>query len=269
MEVAGFIIGTSGLISVAQMCVKVARIIGGMKTFHEETATLYAIYEFEYVRFNLWITQVLRIPISFPDLQDLSLENAELPTTLTTDSPIDLRAPLHNALNEFKKILTSVVALLEKYGATDLSLRRRAGFRTKIYKEGGQEAIQALLTEFKNWNDRLEDIVESRLRSTLISNMQTRVLASASTSQQLRTIEAASASLHPALSNEAAFRLHLLEIEGQRVGNTNDSYVPAEEVSPRRAPVTKSGDLRTFGRWSKSGQPSRRLSVDPVRSYVY
>jgi len=158
---------------------------------------------------------------------------------------------------------------LEKYGAADLSFRRRAGFSTKIYKEGGQEAIQALLTELKNWNDRLEGIVESRLRSTLISNMQTHVLASASSTEQLRTIKAASASLHPALSNEATFRLHLLEIEERGAANTNNLYVPAEEVNPRQAPVTKNRHLRTFGRWTKSGLPTRMILSDARKSFRY
>jgi hypothetical protein len=261
MELAALVIGTSGLISVAQMCVKAAGVIHGMRTFREETASLYAIYGFESVRLNLWITQVLRVPISVEEIQSLSLEDAELPTVLTSDSPIDLRAPLHNALNEVKKILTAVAGLLEKYGATDVSLRRRAGFRTKVYKEGGQEAIQALLTEFKNWNDRLEGIVESRLRSTLVANMQIHVLASASTPEQLRTIEVASRSLHPALSNEAAFRQRLLAIESLGTDNRNDLKASAEEIIPRRAPPTKDGNMRVFGRLIKSGTASRMSTM--------
>jgi predicted DNA-binding protein YlxM (UPF0122 family) len=253
MEVAGLVIGTSGLISVAQMCIKAAQIIGGIKTFREETTTLFAVYEFEYVRLNLWITQVLRISVSIDDLKDLSLEDTELPTVLTSDSPIDLRMPLHNALNEVKKILISVKLLLEQYGATDLSLKKRAGFKTKIYKEGGQETIQTLLKAFKDWNDRLEGVVESRLRSTLISNMQVHVLASASTTQQLQTIEVASRSLHPHLSSQASFRQNLIAIENQSSSSTLN--VGAEELEPCRAPRMKADNLRAFGWRTKAGTP--------------
>ncbi|CZR66279.1 uncharacterized protein PAC_16180 [Phialocephala subalpina] len=259
MEVASFVIGTSGLISVAQMCIKAAQIVDGMKTFREETATLFAVYQFEYVRFNLWITQVLRVPVSIDDLQNLSLKDAEIPAILTSESPVDLRLPLHNALNDVKRILMVVGDLLEKYGAKDKkpSVKARIAFRTRVYREGGKESLLALLTEFKNWNDRLEGIVESRLRSTLISNMQVHVLASASTVEQLQTIEVASSSLHPALSNEAAFRRNLLEIEAQSSTAWFNLRKPAEDVSPRRAPTTKDGDLKALGRLARSGTTSQ------------
>ena len=161
--------------------------------------------------------------------------------------------PLHNALNEVKKILISVKVLLEQYGATDLSLKKRAGFKTKIYKEGGQETIQTLLKAFKDWNDRLEGVVESRLRSTLISNMQVHVLASASTTQQLQTIEVASRSLHPHLSSQASFRQNLITIENQSSSSTLN--VGAEELEPCRAPRMKADNLRAFGWRTKAGTP--------------
>lgn len=119
-----------------------------------------------------------------------------------------------------------------EYSATDLPLKKRVGFKTKVYKEGGQEAIEGLLREFKNWNDRLEGVVESRLRSTLISNMQVHVLASASTTQQLHTIEVASRSLHPGPSSQASFRQSLIEIETQSSNSTHDPRVPIQEVDP-------------------------------------
>ncbi|KAG4435152.1 hypothetical protein IFR05_009352 [Cadophora sp. M221] len=259
MEAFGLALGTSGLISVAQMCIKIAQVVNGMKRFREETATLFVVFEFEYVRLNLWITQVLRIPVSIDDLKNLSLEDAELPTVLTSDSPIDLRMPLHNALNEVKKILTSLQLLLEEYSATDLPLKKRVGFKTKVYKEGGQEAIETLLREFKNWNDRLEGVVESRLRSTLISNMQVHVLASASTTQQLHTIEVASRSLHPGLSSQASFRQSLMEIETRSSNSTQDSRVQIGEVKPRRAPPAKNDNLRIFGSLEKPGSPELKV----------
>ncbi|KAH7305612.1 hypothetical protein BKA65DRAFT_601940 [Rhexocercosporidium sp. MPI-PUGE-AT-0058] len=259
MDVFGIVLGTSGLISVAQMCIKVAQVVNGMKTFREETATLFVIFEFEYVRLNLWITQVLHIPVSINDLKNISLEEAELPTVLTRDSPIDLRMPLHNALNEVKKILTSLQALLEQYSSVDVPLKKRVGFKTKIYKEGGQEAIEGLLREFKNWNDRLEGVVESRLRSTLVSNMQVHVLASATTTQQLHTIEVASRSLHPGLSSQASFRQSLIEIETRSLSCTQDSRVSVEEVEPRRAPREKNDNLRIFGTLMKFGLPDQKV----------
>jgi hypothetical protein len=268
-EIVGLIIGTSGLITVAQVCLKAAHIIEVMKTFREETSTLYAVYRFEQARLSLWITQVLRVSVTTEQLQNLSLTDIEIPTILTDESPIDLRVPLQTALNEIKKILTHVATLLTKYGASDISLRSRAGFWTKIYKEGGKEAIQALLTEFKNWNDGLDGIVESRLRNTLIARMQVHVLALADTPQQLAIIEIASETLYPAISTEASFRRRLLDIRYQQAGTELNLRVPPDDVNPRDAPRTINGKLkmRRYGRLTTSNGSSSKLIPDIYQAW--
>ncbi|KAL2075126.1 hypothetical protein VTL71DRAFT_68 [Oculimacula yallundae] len=258
-EAIGLALGTTGLISVAQMCIKVAQVVKGMKQFREETTTLFATYEFEYVRLNLWVTQVLGVSVSYDDLKDLNLADAELPSMLSGDAQIDLRAPLHNALNEVKRILVSLVGLLEKYRATEVSVPRRAGFKTKIYKDGGQEAIESLLREFKSWNDRLEGVLESRLRSILISNMQVQILAAASTPEQLHTIELASRSSHPALNNQVLFRQSLIEIESRDMTDARNLHVSAAHIEPRRAPREKNNNLREMGILTKSGSAEERI----------
>ncbi|KAL6409932.1 putative Ankyrin repeat and kinase domain containing 1 [Ilyonectria robusta] len=232
MEVAAFIIGTSGLISVAQTCLQVARAIDGVKTFREESASLYAEYSFEQVRLTLWISHVLGVTYSPLAIETLQLGDEQLPSMLT---------------------------LVEKYGATtgtgatasatdkDVSFVRRAMFQTKIYKDGGADEIQKLLVRFKDWNDRLDGIVESRMRHHLVSNMHVRLLSSAVTDQQLEVIQHAAQGPHPTLSEEAAFRRGLLSIEQRPGGRVSNLRVRPGDISPNSPPVNNGWNLRKMG----------------------
>ncbi|KAL5608427.1 hypothetical protein FOBRF1_008924 [Fusarium oxysporum] len=259
MEVAAFVIGTSGLISVAQTCLQVARAIDGVKSFREESASLYAEYNFEQVRLTLWISHVLGVTYSPLAIETLQLGDRQLPSMLTSASPINLQAPLQSALDEIVNILKKLNRLVEKYGTTTgtraidsvtgkkISFMRRAIFQTKIYKEGGADEIQKLLGRFKGWNDRLDGIVESRMRHHLVSNMHMRLLSSAVTDQQLEVIEQAAQRPHPALSEEAAFRRGLLSIEQRPDGRVSNLRVWSGDISPKSPPMNSGGNLRKMG----------------------
>jgi hypothetical protein len=257
MDVVSLVIGTAGLITVAQGCLQAARVIDGIKEFKEETAPLYAEYNFEQVRLTLWMSQVLGVKYSPVQLDTLHIGENQLPSMLTSDSPINPHLPLQNALVEVRTILGKLNEELQKYGArinetgtaarSGVSLRRRATFQTKIYKEGGKDEIQKLLKRFKEWNDRLDGIVDSRMRHILISNMHTQLLLAAQSSQDLRLIQQVAQVNHPSLSNDASFRLDLRSLEEQP-NRPSGLRVLASSITPYTIPDSRDGNLRRIGR---------------------
>lgn len=254
MEVAAFVIGTSGLISVAEVCLAIARAIDGVKAFKEESTSLYAIYNFEQVRLTLWIAHVLGITHSPINIDRLQIEERCLPPVLTQESPINLHEPLHSALTEVSKLLTKLNRLLDKYGANEVTVARRIRFQTRIFKEGGKEEIRELLTQLKNWNDSLDRVVESRMRHHLVSNMHIRLLSAAQTDEELQLIQGAAQATHPTLGREAAFRRQILSIESQSDGQPSGLKVSSSDISPSRPPPMKHGSLRAMGMLERPGE---------------
>lgn len=251
MEVAAFVIGTSGLISVAEICLKVARAIDGVTAFKHENASLYAIYNFEQVRLTLWIAHVLGIthtPLEI-NIDTLQIEETRLPRSLTSASPINLHEPLQAALIEVAKVLQKLTYLLqEKYGAKEVSLTRRIRFQTGFFKEGGKEEIKDLLAQLKTWNDGLDSVVESRMRHQLVSNMHLRLMSAAQTDQELQVIQRAAQDTHPPLEHEAAFRRELLSLGKQNDEVPSGLRISSQTMSPSLPPSSKKGALRAMAR---------------------
>lgn len=259
MELAAFVIGTSSLISVAEVCLSVARAIDGVKAFKEDSASLYAVYNFEQVRLTLWIAHVVGITHAPIDIDRLQIDEGGLPPLLTRESPINLHEPLQSALTEVAKILKKLNHLLEKYGANEVSVTRRIRFQTTIFKEGGKDQIRELLTQLKNWNDSLDRVVESRMRHHLVSNMHVRLLSAAQTDQELAVIQSAAQGTHESLGHEAAFRRQLLGIENRSDGMPSALKVSSHNISPSLPPPMKNGTLRTMGRFERPGVRSGEL----------
>lgn len=259
MDNAAFVIGTSGLISVAETCVKVARIIDGIRSFKEDRASLYAEYNFEQVRLTLWISHVLGVNSSNLGSQTLQLRDDQLPSMLTSSSPINLHAPLQSALDEIAKILQRLSTLVKKFGSTagngtidpdagsDVGLMKRVMFQTGVYKLGGADEIKTLLAALRSWNDRLDGIVESRMRHHLVTNMHVSLLSSAVTDQELQVIEQAAQTSHPALRDEARFRRGLLQIDQRPQGRVSNLRVQTDDILPSSPPGDTSGNLRKLG----------------------
>lgn len=255
MEVVAFVIGTSGLISVAEVCLAIARAIDGTRTFKEESASLYAMYNFEQVRLALWIAHVVGVTETPIDIDTLQIEERSLPAVLTRESPINLHAPLHGALTEVARTLKKINDLLDRYGANDASVSRRIRFQTRVFKEGGKYEIKELLAQLKYWNDSLDGVVESRMRHHLLSNMHVRLLSAAQTDRELEVLQGAAQGTHPSLGHEAAFRRQILSIDRRR--EPSKLKVSSDEISPRLPPPMKNGTLRAMG---TIGRPNERPS---------
>ena len=254
MEVVAFVIGTSSLISVAEVCLAVCRTIDGVRAFKEESASLYATYNFEQVRLALWIAHVLGVTDSPTDIDTLQIEERRLPPILTQESPINLHEPLHSALAEVAKILKKLNRLLDKYGADEVPVASRIWFQTRVFKEGGKDEIRELLAQLKNWNDSLDRVVESRMRHHLVSNMHVRLLSAAQTDRELEVIQGAAQGTHPSLGHEASFRRQLLTIENRSDGQPSGLWVSPDDISPSLPPPVKNGTLRAMGTFQPTGQ---------------
>ncbi|KAL8334493.1 hypothetical protein RB598_008985 [Gaeumannomyces tritici] len=271
MEVPGFVIGTSGLIAVAQLCLDIARAIDGIRAFKEDSASLYAVYNFEQVRLALWLAHVVGVTQPSPAvdseaLRRMEITESQMPVVLTSGSPINLHEPLRNALTEVARILGKLNKLLTKYetaGAGDAPVMTRIKFQTRLFKEGGRDEIKALLGQLKMWNDSLDGVVESRMRHHLAATMHVRLLAAARTDEQLEVVQGAARETHPVLGQEAAFRRELLGIECRGDGGGQQSSglsVSLDHLSPGSPPAAlKDGSLRCMGRLSRPGQPAIRI----------
>ncbi|KAK5048235.1 hypothetical protein LTR84_005905 [Exophiala bonariae] len=258
MELAAFVIGTSSLISVAEVCLTLARAIDGVKAFKEESASLYAAYNFEQVRLTLWIHHVVGIAHSPIEIDRLKIDDGDLPPVLTSESPINLHQPLQSALTEVAKILKKLNHLLGKYGANEVSVTRRIRFQTGIFKQGGKDEIRELLAQLKNWNDSLDRVLESRMRQHLISNMHIRLLSAAQTDRELEVIQGAAQGTHESLRQEAAFRRQILSIANRSDGIPSGLKISSHNISPSLPPAMKNGAFRYMGKFDHPG-------VRPIR----
>ncbi|KAK1825758.1 hypothetical protein QBC39DRAFT_387216 [Podospora conica] len=255
-EIAAFVIGTSGLISVAEVCLAIARAIDGNRAFKEDSASLFAMYNFEQVRLALWIAHVVGITDAPLDINTLQIEERSLPPVLTRESPINLHAPLHSALTEVARLLKKIDNLLDKYGANEASVSRRIRFQTRIFKEGGKDEIEKLLGQLKYWNDGLDGVVENRMRHDLLSNMHVRLLSAAQTDVELGVIQGAAQLTHPSLAHEAAFRRQLLGTGSRSKGELK---VELKDISPSIPPQMKKGALRAMGTIAGPGKRPIRV----------
>ncbi|KAH7006944.1 hypothetical protein EDB80DRAFT_880465 [Ilyonectria destructans] len=120
-------------------------------------------------------------------------------------------------------------------------------FQTGVYKLGGADEIKTLLAALRSWNDRLDGIVESRMRHHLVTNIHVSLLSSAVTDQELQVIEQAAQTSHPALCDEARFRRGLLQIDQRPQGRVSNLRVQTDDILPSSPPGDTSGNLRKLG----------------------
>jgi hypothetical protein len=130
-------------------------------------------------------------------------------------------------------------------------------FQTGVYKPGGADEIKTLLAALKSWNDRLDGIVESRMRHHLVTNMHVSLLSSAVTDRELEVIEEAAQISHPNLGNDAAFTRERLRINQRPRGRVSNLRVDTDKIVPSSPPVDTIGHLRKLG--TLENEPSGRL----------